>query len=155
MADPVYELEMLAKWKPYTEGRALPLQGVQPGGGGGTKSGRPDYVDEHHEQLAAAIRARKTLELLRAAGEQGKKQADLLELTYVICSKEGRRAAAGSKARPGQDEARDFVGLLAAGAKTRERHRKVSGLDRENLRNRGARLLDEALAAYRSLRSAA
>lgn len=156
--DPSREIGLLARWRSYIEGRGLPIE-PSAGGGGGARSGRPDYVDEHHEELHAALRAHQVLACLRAQGPAGARQAALLEATYLTCDKEGRRTtldSAGLGVRQGQPrhDEHELAGLLTAKPKERERRRRVTGLDREGLRNRGRRLLDAAREAYEEVRRA-
>lgn len=156
--DPDYELHLWAKWRGEIEGRGLPLEPSPVRGE--ARAGRPDYVDARHEEIHRALLARAALARLRAEGGVSLRQAQLLEATYLTRGAAGRAQAlapyglAGKEGEGDVREAHAFAGLALARPKTRERRRRVRGLQGESLRAKGRAALDAARAAYRRVREA-
>jgi hypothetical protein len=92
-SDIIEELEMLAKWRGFLEGRAISLEeriGSSPRRVSGE---RPSIVDEHANEVRAALRAHQTLAQLRQQGSKARAHAQLLEQYFVISGEEARRRA--------------------------------------------------------------
>jgi hypothetical protein len=135
---PIEELELLAKWGGYLEGRSrawdTPRASHAP-----NPNGRPDVVDEKSDEITAALRAKSTLQRLYQSGERGKQQAELLARNYVLC---------GSLARKK---------LVTASSARQPKHlvpKRASSLVREHFRRQQEKLLQEALDAYSVLKTA-
>jgi hypothetical protein len=129
---PIEELELLAKWGGYLEGRSrawdTPRVSHAP-----YPNGRPDAVDEKSDEITAALRAKSTLQRLYQSGERGKQQAELLARTYVLCGALARKK------------------LVSASSTRQPKHivpKRASSLAIEFIKRQQERLLQEALDSY-------
>lgn len=152
----VEDLAALARFGPTLDGKAIdPEATLVRGGGKRARSGRSEWVDERHDGLAQALRARARLAALRRT-EGGPLAAAVLELAYV------RLGAA-----PGQRPVEELHRLIGAWhrwcwARGQQaplvdrvdpddllfRLRRGLQLQRAQLQRRGLALLDAATGAY-------
>jgi hypothetical protein len=123
---PTEELELLAKWAWHIMGSSKDFFSVR-SSHSPFPNGRPDVVDEQHEEVALAFRAYDALFRLYRSDAQGKARAELLVNNYV---------------------------LRGEAAKRQQKKMKASSiLQREQRRRQQETLLKEALDAYLCLRS--
>jgi hypothetical protein len=120
----IEELELLARWRWYIEG-----SGFNPSAERSNlaqRTGRPGIVDEHHEEVATALKARSALERLRNTSSRGKKHAAFLEANLVERGELARKQSASLKA--------------------------MSPMEKEHLNRKYEKQLLAALNAYQKLR---
>ena len=135
---PIEELELLAKWGGYLEGSSrawdTPRASHAP-----YPNGRPDVVDERSDEIRAALRAKGTLQRLYQSSERGRQQAELLARSYVLCGALARKK------------------LVTASSTRQPKHlvpKRASSLATELTRRQQERLLQEAIDAYSTLKTA-
>lgn len=88
---PIEELELLAKWRGFLEGRAISLDVRVSSSKSRATSERPVVIDEHIEEVRVALLARQTLDRLRQQSSQGKAFAQLLEQHFVVSGEVARQ----------------------------------------------------------------
>lgn len=91
--NPMEELELLAKWRGFLEGRAISLDERVSSSKRRTPCERPAIIDEHIEEVRAALNAHQTLARLCQQNAQGRAYARLLEQHFVVSGEEARKRA--------------------------------------------------------------
>ena len=84
----LFGLDCLARFAPQIFGRALSIEGIF--GSQVAISGRHDHIDSHTREMRAALEALSLLYRLASLGASGRRAAQILAYTHVVCGDEAR-----------------------------------------------------------------